>query len=68
MNFKKKYRRDRVMRLNSFQMQDMRDIGRKEAGEQRVFLLWLDKIATDFLMKGKICKNRKTLKYEEVPC
>ena len=34
----KKYARGRVMRLNTFEMQKMNEIGRNEAGEWRVFL------------------------------
>ena len=37
LDARKKSRRDRMMRSNSFDMQEIRDIGRKEAGESRGF-------------------------------
>ena len=35
LDSRKKSRRDRMMRLKSFEMQEVREIGRKEAGESR---------------------------------
>ena len=37
LDSRKKRRRDRMMRSNSFDMQEVREIGRKEAGESRGF-------------------------------
>ena len=37
LDSRKKRRRDRMMRLNSFDTQEVREIGRKEAGESRGF-------------------------------
>ena len=39
LDSRKKSRRDRMMRSNSFDTQKVRDIGRKEAGELRGFLI-----------------------------
>ena len=38
---RKKSRRDRMMRSNSFDTQEVREIGRKEAGESRGFPILL---------------------------
>ena len=35
LDFRKKSRRDRMIRLNSFDTQEVREIGRKEAGGSR---------------------------------
>ena len=37
LDSRKKIRRDRMMRSNSFDMQEVREISRKEAGESRGF-------------------------------
>ena len=37
LDSRKKSRRDRIMRSKSFEMQQVREIGRKEAGESRGF-------------------------------
>ena len=37
LDSRKKSRRDRMMRSNSFDTQEVREIGRKEAGESRGF-------------------------------
>ena len=37
LDSRKKSRRDRMMRSNSFETQEVREIGRKEAGEPRGF-------------------------------
>ena len=42
LDSRKKRKRDRMMRSNSFDTQEMREIGRKEAGESRGFpILWM---------------------------
>ena len=40
LDSRKKSRRDRMMRSNSFETQDVREIGRKEAGESGGFLIF----------------------------
>ena len=42
LNSKKKSRRDRMMRSESFEAQEVREIGRKEAGESRGFPHFVD--------------------------
>ena len=60
---RKKSRRDRMMRSNSFDRQEVREIGRKEAGESRGFsILWMIIMEDVFLMEGKECKHRERLK------
>ena len=39
LDSRKKSRRDRMMRSNSFDTQEVREIGRKEAGESRGFTI-----------------------------
>ena len=42
LNSRKKSRRDRMIHLKSLDLQDVREIGRKEAGESRGFpILWM---------------------------
>ena len=51
------------MRSNSFDMQEVREIGRKKAGESRGFPISCMGIIEDvFQMEGKECKVRKRLK------
>ena len=51
---RKKSRRDRMMRSNSFDTQEVREIGRKEAGESRGFPILCMGIIEDVLqMEGK---------------
>ena len=58
-----KSRRDRMMRSNSFDIQEVREIGRKEAGESRGFpILCMGIIEDVFQMEGKKCKVQKRLK------
>ena len=53
LDSKKKRRRDRMMRSNSFDTQEMREVGRKEAGESRGFLILCMGIIQDvFQMEG----------------
>ena len=59
----KKSRRDRMMRSNSFDTQEMREIGRKEAGESRGFLILRMGIIEDvFQMEGNECEIQERLK------
>ena len=63
IRFQKKNRRDRMMRSNSFDMQEVREIGRKEAGESRGFpILCMGIIEDVFQMEGKECEDQERLK------
>ena len=58
LDFKKKSRRDRMMRSKSFETEE-----RKEAGESRGFLiLWMRIMEDVFQMEGKECKVQESLK------
>ena len=60
---RKKSRRDSMMRSNSFDTQEVREIGRKEAGESRGFpILWMGIIEDVFQMEGKECEDQERLK------
>ena len=53
LDSRKKSRRDRMMRSNSFDAEEVREIGRKEAGESRGLpMLWMG-IVDVFQMEGK---------------
>ena len=63
LDSRKKSRRDKKMRSNSFDTQEMREIGRKEAGESRGFpILWMGIIEDVFQMEGKECEDQERLK------
>ena len=58
LNSRKKSRRDRMMRSNSFDTQEVREIGRKKAGKSRGFpILWMGIIEDIFQMEGKECED-----------
>ena len=60
---RKKSRQDRMMRSKNFEMQEVREIGRKEAGESRGFpILWMGIMEDVFQMEGKECKVQERLK------
>ena len=60
---RKKSRRDRLMRSNSFETQEVREIGRKKAGESRGFPIFCMEIIEDVhQMEGKECKVQERLK------
>ena len=62
LDSRKKSRRDRMMRSKSFDTQEVREIGRKEAGESRCFpILWMGIIEDVFQMEGKIEKVKKKI-------
>ena len=62
LDSRKKSRRDRMMHSNSFDTQEVREIGRKEARESRGFpILWVGKIEV-FQMEGKEYKVQERLK------
>ena len=59
----KKSRGDRIMRSKSFDTQEVREIGRKEAGESRGFImLWMGIIEDVFQLEGKECEDQERLK------
>ena len=52
-----------MMRSNSFETQEVREIGRKEAGESRGFpILCMGIIEDVFQMEGKECEDQERLK------
>ena len=53
LDSKKKSRRDRMVCSNSFETQEVREIGRKEAGESRGFPILCMGIIDVFQMEGK---------------
>ena len=54
LDFRKKSRRDRMMRSISFETQDVREIDRKEVGDSRSFpILWMGIIEDVFQMERK---------------
>ena len=57
LDSKKRSRRDRMMRSNSFDTQEVREINGKETGECRGFpIMWLG-MKNVFQMEGKECKD-----------
>ena len=63
LDSRKKSRRNRTMRSKSIETQEMREIGRKEAGESRGFLILCMGLMEDvFQMEGKECKDQERLK------
>ena len=63
LDSRKKSRQDRMMRSNSFDMQEVREIGRKKAGESRGFpILCIGIIEDVFQIEGKECKVQERLK------
>ena len=60
---RKKSRWDRMMRSNSFEMQKVREIDQKEAGESRSFpILWMGIIEDVCQMEEKECEGQERLK------
>ena len=63
LDSRKKGRRDSMMRSKSFDTQEVREIGRKEAGESRGFpILCMGIIEDVFQMEGKECEDQERLK------
>ena len=63
LDSRKKSRRDTMMRSNSFEMQEVREIGRKVAGESRRFpILWMGIMKDVFQMERKESKDQERLK------
>ena len=51
------------MRSKSFDTQEVREIGRKVAGESRGFpIMWMGIIEDVFQMEGKECEDQERLK------
>ena len=62
-DFRKKSRRNRMMCSNSFDIQKVREIGLKEAGESRGFpILCMGIIEDVFQMERKECEDQERLK------
>ena len=58
LDYRKKSRRDSMMRSNSFDTQEVREIGRKETRESRGFpILWTGIMEDVFQMEGKECQD-----------
>ena len=63
LDTRKKSKRDRMMRLRNVETQEVREIGRKEAGESRDFsILWMGIMEDVFQMEGKECEDQERLK------
>ena len=63
LDSRKKSRRDSLLRSKSFDMQELIEIGRKEAGESRGFpILWMGILEDVFQMEEKECKDEEKLK------
>ena len=63
LDSRKKSRRDRMMRSNSFETQEVREIGLKEAGESRGFPILCMGIMEDvFQMERKEYRGKETFK------
>ena len=54
----KKSRLDKIMRSKRFGTREMREIGRKEAGESRGFPILCMGILEDFFQTGKFGRNQ----------
>ena len=63
LDCRKNRRRDSMMRSNSFDTQEVREIGRKEAGEARGFPILCMGIMEDvFQTEGRECEDQERLK------
>ena len=63
LDSRKKSKRDKMMRSNSFETQEVREIGRKEAGQSRGFpILCMGIIEDAFQMEMKKCEDQDRLK------
>ena len=62
LDSRKKSKRDRMMRSNSFDTQEAREIGWKEAEESKGFsILWMGIIEDVFQIEGEECKDQESL-------
>ena len=63
LDSRKKSRLDRILRSKSFDTQEVREIGLKEAGESRDFhILCMGIIEDVFQMEGRECEDQERLK------
>ena len=63
LDYRKRSTRNRMMRSNSFDTQEVREIGRKKAGESRGFpILCVGIIQDVFQMEGKECEDQERLR------
>ena len=65
LDSRKKSRQDRMMRSKSFDMQEVREIGQKEAGESRgfpIFRMGIILIGDLFQMEGRECEVQEKFK------
>ena len=63
LDSRKQSRRNGIMRSKSFETQELREIGQKEAGESRGFPnLSMEITENVFQMEGKKCKDQERLK------
>ena len=63
LDSRKKSRRDRMMRSNSSETQEVREAGRKKAGESRgIPILRMGIMEDVFRMEGKECEDQDRLK------
>ena len=63
LDSRKKSRRDRMMRSNSFETQEVREIGRKGEGEPKGFpILWMGIMEDVFQMEEKECEDQERMK------
>ena len=63
LDSRKKSGRDRMMRSNSFDTQEVKEIKQKEVGESRGFPILCMRIMEDvFQMEGKECEDQERLK------
>ena len=63
LDFRKKSTRDSIMRSKTFETLEVREIGRKEAGESRGFpILWMEIMEDVFQMEGKEFKVQEIFK------
>ena len=63
LDSRKESRRNRMMRLKSLDMPEVREIGRKEVGESRGFpILSMEIIEDVFQMEGMECEDQERLK------
>ena len=63
LDSRKKRKQDKMMRSKSVDTQEVREIGRKEAGESRGFpILCIGIIEDVFQMEGKGCEGQERLK------
>ena len=54
---------NRMMHSKSFEMQEVRELGQKEVGGSRGFLiLWMEIMEDVFQMEGKECQDQERLK------